>query len=1269
MNLNENDLKQQEHPSITAALRESTEDFQQLERFWISQLAGELPVLNLRSRNAHQPDLHTHKASVRYSFPIGIIAELHTFSEQHHLQVFSVLTGALNTLLFRYTRQEDIIVATSHAGLLLLRTKLQKQDTVSQLLRAQQQLWQTAYQHRLPAFEDLHNILHTRSTNWMPEVLVTLDSGLPTAYPTPELWFEFTTGDTLQLTIHYKQSLYDPHFITRIPAHITEVIRSMLQDDNATLKDIPYIPANEVNELLSLHTKIDTPATTIVQMLETQAKHYPDRTAIAFNEHTLSFRELDKRSDQLANYLVSIGILPGSNVLLCFNNGMEHALTGIFGIMKAGAAYVPFDADLPEERISFLFKDTGAAVLITNLTDAASFSVAHPTTILLDDEDSPWHKAPTGKQQQVVSPDSDAYIIYTSGTTGNPKGVIITHHNLVDYFAGLDQKIKISLCHSAALMSTLATDLGNTVLFGAVIYGNTLHLFSKDTLRDVEYIHQYFSKHDIGCIKIVPTYWKALEYKDHLLLPQKMIIFGGEQLLYDNVEKIRKAAPGLRIINHYGPTETTIGKLLHEVTSGPYNNIIPIGQTFSNTNVFIVDEDLNLCAKGIWGELIIGGEGLFKAYMNQPALSADKCIAINDRRLYRTGDQVRLNENGEIEFGFRADKQLKVQGFRIEPDGIETTILQFPTVRQCYVGAIENEHREKILTAYIQTIDGYTETALRTWLKKHLPAYMIPVFLIQVPAIPTTSNGKVDTKSLPSIGQARSAAVYEAPHTALQKLVVGILEGLLNKEQISLTDNYYELGGDSIKSIQVASRLRQKGYKLLLKDIIRYPIIKDFIAQVKISENTVTREDITTGTIPLNAVQQLFFTKKTGNYHHYNQAVTLHGQDLNQHPLKQAFDDLLKFHDTLRIRYRQTAEGDWEQHYDTLQPLTLDVIPYTNALYNDKVRQMGESMNITTGPMIAACLFKGETEDLLYIVIHHLLTDGVSFRILIEDLSNLYYKYTHGSAFKLANKSSSLKEWMNRLTAFVPKPALQSQLPYWQKVISSPSESIVSQPPISNKIADRDILTFTIPAEATSDLLTRCYRQYNTEINEILITATCHAMRDTFQITRLLLNLEGHGREDMGLETDVTRTMGWFTSIFPVYFDTSGSEEHITNLLTVKQVLNDIPTKGMGYSLLHYLGKAKLDVNPEIIFNYLGDFSAGLNTDKHIFQNVQFTYQDADPITACKELMAFTGVIADNQLCMNISFNRHVFTPAKINALGESFCSHLRSLIEKIALA
>lgn len=1282
------------------------ERYQASEEYWLNQFKGEIPILDLPSFKT-RPLIQTFSGnSVTHSFTNDFLKKVKKFSQEQQTTLITMLMAAVNVLLYKYTKQDDIITGTTVAGrdhfglenqsnmhmnILAIRTQIDKESTFLEFLQFQKKVLSNAFEHQEYPFDELRNQLNKGSHHsGLFNVLVVLndkeglkeDQIIDNKWSEPDLkkhiWdisFSFIETEKLDLIIEYNADIYEYEIINRIFGHFEKIVTSIIADDSLVIKKIECITEQEKHELLSFNPSVkeETENYTILDLFKKQVQNYPDNIAVVSDGISLTYKELDEKSNQLAHYLISEGIEKYPNVLLCFNTTMDKSIIGILGIMKSGGIYIPLDSDIPEDRISYIIKDTKAKFVVSNQVDSVVFANKDIEIICLDDKNEDWNQMQHTQTTNIVDPADLAYIIYTSGTTGNPKGVMISHENLSDYFIGLNDKISIGKNKINCLMSTLATDLGNTVLYSSLIYGNTLHLFSKEKLRDSMYIHDYFAKHEIDCIKIVSTYWKSLEYDNNLLLPQSMIIFGGEELSSSIINKIKKVKPSIRIINHYGPTETTIGKLLHEVKDDLIGKNVPIGKPFSNTKIYVVDENLNLCPKGIWGELLIGGKGVFRGYLNQPSLTNEKRIKSpfqDDNQLYKTGDLVRMNLDGEIEFGSRFDNQIKIQGYRVELSEIEATIIHQDYIKECSVTIIDNLNSDKILVAYIVIKDGYNEQKFKESLKKNLPMHMMPAIIVEIDNIPVTSNGKVDRKKLPSVDLQKNNSIFISPENDLQRRIIVILEEIFNRKPISINDNFFELGGDSIKSIQVVSRLSQSGYLLSLGEIIKNPVVKDFSEKVKVKKANQNKEDIFSGDVPLSPIQKLFFEKKKGDYNHYNQSIVLDAHEIQEESIKKAIKELIQYHDTLRIKFKK-VDNEWTQYYGTLE----NVYRFSTDFYLDendfieKNRALSKQLNIENGPLIQVCLLKKEKQDRLLFIVHHLLVDGVSFRVLAEDLSNLYNKFLYDTHFEMPQKGSSLKEWQGKLIEYSNKFSLMGESVYWHKINKKPFEKLQINSSAANTIAEREKHLIILEEDKTQDLITKCYKKHQTEINEILITALALAVNERFGFKQILVNLEGHGRENIGYDLDISRTIGWFTSMFPVHIDLKeNNKDVVATLLEIKNNLNTIPNKGIGYGILKYLKNEDLNVTPEITFNYLGDFTSSIrnNLNNSVFKGVEFTYQDASEKSECSDILNFTGIINEGKLLLYINFNKFHFTVQEIEMLSQSYKNHLINIIKQL---
>jgi amino acid adenylation domain-containing protein len=580
-------------------------------------------------------------------------------------------------------------------------------------------------------------------------------------------------------------------------------------------------------------------ASTVIDIFSSQAKKTPGNIALKFKGNELTYQQLDEISNRVANYLVAKGIKPGILVPICLHRPLDMVI-GIWGILKAGAAYVPIDPEFPAERIKYMIGDTAAEIVISDCHSTQFLTAAEGKTIILADND--WNEVigssidPTGIKH---SPYSVAYVIYTSGSTGLPKGVLIEHRSIIDYLNGLFNRLPYHTFRSFALGVSFAADSVITNLFGSLILGAELHLFYKDDFNNVEYIHQYFADNPIDCLKIVPSHWKSLSLKGVELLPEKLLMFGGEALYTAMIRDIIPvSARKCILVNHYGPTETTVGQLLQEIKDNiSYNHTIPIGKTFTDATVHILNEDQTEVEGDATGELYIGGTCVARGYLNRAELTVqrfikDKFSTHENARLYRTGDLVRKLANGDIEYLGRIDDQVKIRGYRIELGEIENILQKAPNVKQGVVIATEGSNGDKRLVGYVVCHGEYNKKDIISYMESKLPSYMVPQILMQVNEFPFFPNGKLDKKSLPNPDASTLLTnIYVAPNHSTERLISEIWKGILAVKRAGIEDNFFELGGNSLLAQKFVAQLKiRHALKLPITKLFQFPKIKDLAA-------------------------------------------------------------------------------------------------------------------------------------------------------------------------------------------------------------------------------------------------------------------------------------------------------------------------------------------------------------------------------------------------------------------------------------------------------
>lgn len=581
------------------------------------------------------------------------------------------------------------------------------------------------------------------------------------------------------------------------------------------------------------------PANTVLEIFAEQVREHPNKLALKFKDTELSYKQLDEVSNRIANFLISKGVTNETLVPICVHSPLDM-VTGIWGIIKAGAAYVPIDSEFPEDRIKYMVDDTKARLVLSDSKTTRFLEAAKDTEVIF--ADNHWeivNDSPSFAPGIKVTKEDAVYVIYTSGSTGNPKGVLIEHGSLSSYVEGLLNKLPYHECRSFALGISFAADFVNTILFGSLLSGKELHLFLKEDYNNVEYIHQYFNEHSIDVAKIVPSHWKSLSLNGQELLPEKIMMFGGEPLYTAMLKDVLPAANRTcMLVNHYGPTETTVGQLINIVDDKKeYGHIIPIGKPFTGASIYILDEEGNPVEGDNIGEIFIGGNCVARGYLNRPDLTGQRFIPnkfsrAKGERLYRTGDLARFLPDGDVEYLGRIDDQVKIRGYRIELGEIENVLGKAPGVKQAAVLAKMGTNNDMRLIAYVVCPNGYDKSAIVSYLEAKLPQYMVPQLIVPMDAFPHFPNGKLDKKALPN-PDASTLLVneYVAPVNKTETIISNLWKEILDVHRAGSEDNFFELGGNSLLGLKFITQLKtHHSLKLPVAKLYQYPKIADLAA-------------------------------------------------------------------------------------------------------------------------------------------------------------------------------------------------------------------------------------------------------------------------------------------------------------------------------------------------------------------------------------------------------------------------------------------------------
>jgi amino acid adenylation domain-containing protein len=844
---------------------------------------------------------------------------------------------------------------------------------------------------------------------------------------------------------------------------------------------------------------------------------------------------LNLRANQLAHHLQSLGV--GAEVLvgICVERS-PLMIVGLLGILKAGGAYVPLDPAYPQERLAFMLEDAQVKVLLTQESLVATLP-SHQAQVICLDSDTAIFSTSVENLLHTATTDNLAYVIYTSGSTGKPKGVQIEHRGLLNLVFWHQQAFAVSPLDRATQIAGVAFDACGWEIWPYLTAGASIHFPNDETRLYPEQLRDWLLSKAIT-ISFLPTPMaeKILSLNWPANAALRTLLTGGDQL-----HQYPSAAHPFKVVNNYGPTENTVVTTSGTVPKSQQDYIPPaIGGAIANTQVYILDSLLQPVPIGVTGELYIGGESLARGYLHRPDLTAERFIrnpfqrgrgageqGAGSRgeikeRLYRTGDLVRYQADGNIEFLGRIDNQVKIRGFRIELSEIEAALTQHPQVRDAVVLAREDKPSIKSLAAYIiPELTQPTSNELRLFLKSKLPSYMVPASFTVLEALPITPNGKVDRRALPVPEfEFDESTGFVSPHTHTQEVLAKIWRDVLVLKQVGIHDNFFELGGDSIISMQIIAKANQAGLKLTPKQLFQHQTIAELAAVAGTINLVQSEQSLVTGVVPLTPIQHWFFGQNLPEPHHFNQSFLLEvPANLQPELLKQALQKLLYHHDALRLRFVQ-QEGQWQQYNsDVSDGVSLGIADLSDLPQAEQLRTIEaradaaqRTLNLADGPLMRVVLFHlGNSPGRLLIVIHHLAVDGISWRILLEDLSGAYKQLETGKSIQLPAKTTSFKDWAIRLQDYA-RSQEYSQLDYWLDSMQLPiallplDYAAVAQ---DNTVASSRIVSVYLSGEQTRALLQDVPGAYNTQINDVLLTALVQTFTRWTGSHSLLIDLEG----------------------------------------------------------------------------------------------------------------------------------------------------------------
>ena len=1084
-------------------------------------------------------------------------------------------------------------------------------------------------------------------------------------------WFD---AEGMTLDLDYKVEDYTEEQIQSMFTHMINLIEFMLCGPDQKICDITFLSAEEKNKLLYEFNSYNSEYPknrTIYQLFEEQVERSPKKAAVSFNDETLTYEELNHKANQLARYLKKNGVEQDSIVGLMVTHSIEMVI-GILGIIKAGGAYLPIDPEYPADRIDYLIKDSGLSVLLTNCVGTTQIEFDGE---ILSLNDKSIFTGDSANLEVQNTQNGLVYIIYTSGSTGKPKGVMIEHQGLVNYIWWAKKMYVRSSEDVFALYSSLSFDLTVTSIFTPLISGNTVVVYRDDGTDYV--LFKIVRENSATVVKLTPAHLSLIKDMDNSNSSIKRFIVGGEDLKISLAASIHQSFNGdIEIYNEYGPTETVVGCMIYKYDYQNDKGVsVPIGVPADNVQIYILNKNLLPCAPGTCGEMYISGDGVARGYLNRLELTAERFIEnpyIKGSRMYKTGDLACYTDDGIITYMGRIDHQVKIHGYRIELGEIEKHLLGIEYIKDAVVIDREDNEGGKYLCAYVHTEEAVTINVpeLKRHLAVFLPEYMIPLHIVAMDSIPLTPNGKVNRSLLPEPARTDNEEVqYVAPQSDLEKKLVNAIGEILKINNISLKSNFYHLGGDSIKAIQISAKLNETGLKIKVKDILSNPVIEDMVSHI---ESTCTAELIdqspAKGLVEPTPISSWFFSGDFNNVNHWNQSVLLeipNGADLEK--LENSINSLIKHHDSLRLNYDKKSRKLFYnekhlEHYYSVE--AYDLSEYSASERNDMIRDLGlklkAGMNIENDILFKACSFHmGGNINLLLLTAHHLVVDGVSWRILLNDLTDLI-EHSEDSGFKLPPKTHSIQKWAEELNKTAADKALKEEA-YWKSIVNKDFSFAVDFDNCEDTLQNSNTLKCQLSEDETNLLLSDANKVFNTNPGELMIIALAFAISRFAGKSEVSIELEGHGREALFDNIDISRTVGWFTSIYPVSLSVDNSD-YVEVIKALKEQLRSIPNNGVGFGISKYLGNFYSDYAKKLIrFNYLGDFDASFTN------NIKFSDRECGPDISLTNhmtcLIDINALVVEKALSISLTFSCNQFKEETIAGFMSEYKSELCRLI------
>lgn len=1107
--------------------------------------------------------------------------------------------------------------------------------------------------------EELSGSMHEFGKHLIVDVCETREK---TNYP---LTIVASMGDKLHIEISYDTKIYAKREVEYILTRFTSFICNAVDHFDFAVNDTCTLTEQDIQSVLELSRGEEKKYNyvPITKMIEKSVIEHKDDIAFDENGTTVTYEQFYKSICVAARRLRKMGIGREKFVPIVMDRSVKM-VKAIYSVIFAGAAFVPVDASYPDERIEHILADCCSTVVISDrdIPQKEGRKIIRMDQLL--DRPSVVEEAPI----DIVNELSDAiYMIYTSGSTGKPKGVVIEHHNLFNYLEyGKANYIKNRII--APLFTNMSFDLTITTLFLTIVSGGKMLVMTGSVAENIDSI---FHNKEITFVKLTPSHLKmAVALYDTEKLPAlSTLILGGEELETELCAIcVDKYNSQLDIHNEYGPTEATIGCCDYIYKRTDSERAVSIGRPIWNANMYILDGN-NICGIGMPAELCIGGVGVAREYFGKEQLTSEKFVNsdIVNERIYRSGDLARWTFDGRLEYLGRIDDQVKISGHRIELGEIIKTLKSIDGVTDACV-TVDVRAGEKQLFAYYTAEKDVTPDDAKKGMARKLPNYMTPKYVMRLDSIPMTANGKVDKNALPPIIISERKNIVK-PETEIEKAVADAFKEILKLDEISMNDNFLELGGDSIMAIRIVSKMRGYGYSVDMSNLMRAVSARDFANLVTKDTNRIQCDQKeVSGIIPHTPIISEFLDSGFKKPEYYNQAVMLRIRNghFNVDSVKYSLEHLSIHHDILRmvciddqLRIRTVAES---KLYDLC---AFNVENDTPDVITEICTKVQSGIDLREGPLLKAALICGNSGDHLMLCAHHLVVDGISWRILLEDFSNLYKGHIQGVEVPLPSKTTSFKQWAEKMHEYAESNTVKSEISYWNEVSSKINSNFEYKYSAQN--SDESEIEVSLDKDITQKLLYASSKAYSTDVTDLFLASLGLALEEYNGSVSTSVVLESHGRNSNIEDVIVDRTIGWFTCTYPVVFN---NESDLKNMIIgVKDVVHRVPNDGFNYGIIRYIrNEINIAVQADICFNYLGNLDNDNNIDD-IEISDELIGKTSSPDNAMQFKFYIDAFVSSKKMILRATYKDSCFNSDDAEKLMKIYVDKIEKIVDHCTTA